>query len=308
MTRDWKKNIPKSEWPTKPLLNLPFKTTTSSFLVLTQTTLDTSWQNNPFQGGIAYNQLEPNPITGSFFFLPTFQWDFFSSRVFLYSKKNESQNSRTLKKKQWKKYPPTFETSHPFIPPAWDQASVLPFGGGLDVSWVFYDDISAVSVEGWGPNIFNEEKTPGRCGCWTKNRGVYPPKWMVKIMENPIKMDDLGGFHPIFKHPYSKLGVEFSQNEVQCKEGVRFSSREKKTAGNGPRAPCQEVFRHLLLAWCVFLNQAFNSLLDDKLTYGRGHYILTTNKALFKVKLLTQLHLHSSCQDMGGIASPLTQT
>ena len=26
----------------------------------------------------------------------------------------------------------------------------------------------------------------------SKNRGVYPPKWMVKIMENPIKMDDLG--------------------------------------------------------------------------------------------------------------------
>ena len=35
-------------------------------------------------------------------------------------------------------------------------------------------------------------------GCWTKNRGVLPPKWMVKIRENPIKqMDDLGGF-PIF--------------------------------------------------------------------------------------------------------------
>ena len=27
--------------------------------------------------------------------------------------------------------------------------------------------------------------------------GGCPPKWMVKIMENPIKMDDLGGF-PIF--------------------------------------------------------------------------------------------------------------
>ena len=29
----------------------------------------------------------------------------------------------------------------------------------------------------------------------SKNRGVYPPKWMVKMMENPenpIKMDDLG--------------------------------------------------------------------------------------------------------------------
>ena len=26
----------------------------------------------------------------------------------------------------------------------------------------------------------------------SKNRGSFPPKWMVKIMENPIKMDDLG--------------------------------------------------------------------------------------------------------------------
>ena len=26
----------------------------------------------------------------------------------------------------------------------------------------------------------------------SKNRGFYPPKWMVKIMETPIKMDDLG--------------------------------------------------------------------------------------------------------------------
>ena len=28
--------------------------------------------------------------------------------------------------------------------------------------------------------------------------GVFPPKWMVKIMENPIKMDDLGGKSTIF--------------------------------------------------------------------------------------------------------------
>ena len=44
------------------------------------------------------------------------------------------------------------------------------------------------------------QASPKRCffGCWTKNRGVfYPPKWMVKIMENPIRMDDLGGF-PLF--------------------------------------------------------------------------------------------------------------
>ena len=30
----------------------------------------------------------------------------------------------------------------------------------------------------------------------SKNNGT--PKWMVKIMENPIKMDDLGGNTPIF--------------------------------------------------------------------------------------------------------------
>ena len=34
--------------------------------------------------------------------------------------------------------------------------------------------------------------------------GVYTPKWMVKIMENPIKMDDLGVplYHYFWKHPY----------------------------------------------------------------------------------------------------------
>ena len=30
--------------------------------------------------------------------------------------------------------------------------------------------------------------------------GDFPPKWMVKIMENPIKMDDLGGKPPIFRN------------------------------------------------------------------------------------------------------------
>ena len=33
---------------------------------------------------------------------------------------------------------------------------------------------------------------------FSKNSGGFPPKWMVKIMENPIKMDDLGGFPIIF--------------------------------------------------------------------------------------------------------------
>ena len=34
-------------------------------------------------------------------------------------------------------------------------------------------------------------------GCFQKIGGK-PPKWMVKIIEIPIKMDDLGCFPPIF--------------------------------------------------------------------------------------------------------------
>jgi len=34
----------------------------------------------------------------------------------------------------------------------------------------------------------------------SKNSGT--PKWMVKKMENPIKMDDLGGTTIFGKHPY----------------------------------------------------------------------------------------------------------
>ena len=42
-------------------------------------------------------------------------------------------------------------------------------------------------------------------GCWTENRGG-PPKWMVKIMENPIKMDDLGvPYHYFWKHPFEGI-------------------------------------------------------------------------------------------------------
>ena len=41
-----------------------------------------------------------------------------------------------------------------------------------------------------------------RCMCLSGNGEPKierkPPKWMVKIMENPIKMDDLGGFPTIF--------------------------------------------------------------------------------------------------------------
>ena len=31
------------------------------------------------------------------------------------------------------------------------------------------------------------------------------PKWMVKIMEYPIKIDDLGGFPPIFGNTHTLI-------------------------------------------------------------------------------------------------------
>ena len=49
-----------------------------------------------------------------------------------------------------------------------------------------------------------DKKKLGRPLFWymgvSKNRGT--PKWMVKIMENPIKMDDLGGKPTIFGTPH----------------------------------------------------------------------------------------------------------
>ena len=44
---------------------------------------------------------------------------------------------------------------------------------------------------------------------------VFPPKWMVKIMENPIKMDDLGGFTPIFGNTHLEI---FFQSCPRCKD------------------------------------------------------------------------------------------
>ncbi len=35
-------------------------------------------------------------------------------------------------------------------------------------------------------------------GCWTKNREILPPKWMMKIMENPILLWMIWGAHPYF--------------------------------------------------------------------------------------------------------------
>ena len=37
---------------------------------------------------------------------------------------------------------------------------------------------------------------------------INPPKWMVKIMENPTKMDDLGGKPILVQHPYATTRID----------------------------------------------------------------------------------------------------
>ena len=52
---------------------------------------------------------------------------------------------------------------------------------GLRLRDVCFEDVSNALHLGVNPKI-----------------GFFPAKWMVKIMENPIKMDDLGGKKNLF--------------------------------------------------------------------------------------------------------------
>ena len=62
--------------------------------------------------------------------------------------------------------------------------------------------------------------------CWQKfwmfpKIGVYTPKWMVKIMENPIKMDDLGV--PLFLETPKCFLFRFSKMKPHTFEGSGFN-------------------------------------------------------------------------------------
>ena len=45
--------------------------------------------------------------------------------------------------------------------------------------------------------------------------GVNPPKWMVYFMENPIKMDDLGG-NPIFGNTHFEMVTTLHALKNRC--------------------------------------------------------------------------------------------
>ena len=50
-----------------------------------------------------------------------------------------------------------------------------------------------------GPNFFQQNVLRFETGKVSKNRGIYTPKWMVKIMENPINSWMIWGENPPFK-------------------------------------------------------------------------------------------------------------
>ena len=65
----------------------------------------------------------------------------------------------------------------------------------------------------------------------SKNRGT--PKWMVKIMENPIKMDDLGGPPLFLEAPTWRLDpdgfcVSFFVSDKSC---MRLGGLKVKVVG-----------------------------------------------------------------------------
>ena len=72
------------------------------------------------------------------------------------------------------------------------------------------------------------------------------PKWMVKIMENPIKMDDVGGGNPLF--------LETSR-VVVCKD-VLLEPFTSKTWGKlNPFWTEEQIFQMAgsTSTWCLFL-------------------------------------------------------
>ena len=61
-------------------------------------------------------------------------------------------------------------------------------------SWKLSSATGSLAADFDGQNIWVFPKIVGK-----------PPKWMVKIMENPIKMDDLGKTLLKIGHPYRKV-------------------------------------------------------------------------------------------------------
>ena len=56
----------------------------------------------------------------------------------------------------------------------------------------------------------------------SKNRGILPPKWMVKIMvQNPMNKWMIWGYHSFWKHPF--VSLQFPDQETKAISGLSGS-------------------------------------------------------------------------------------
>ena len=62
-------------------------------------------------------------------------------------------------------------------------------------TWTNFRGSAKKMMEGWNNPLLLAR---GIYGCWTKHRGIFPPKWMVKIMENPMNKWMIWGVFPLF--------------------------------------------------------------------------------------------------------------
>ena len=73
----------------------------------------------------------------------------------------------------------------------------------------------------------------------SKNKGT--PKWMVKIMENPIKMDDLGGNTTIFGNTHiqqtTRCRTGHCSNDCHVPESQSPAFGWEWNGNNGPLGP-----------------------------------------------------------------------
>ncbi len=79
---------------------------------------------------------------------------------------------------------------------------------------------------------------------------VNPSKWMVQIMENPIKMDDLGVFPYFWKRPYLSTNLETTRNFMpQWVKNIPPFCREIQPISTSPRAQDDDATRSTSVAW-----------------------------------------------------------
>ena len=99
----------------------------------------------------------------------------------------------------------------------------------IEISWysLLPHELGSLKSRTW---IINKKPIAGFCykyGCWTKNRGILPPKWMVKMVETLWTNGWFGGGkNPYFwKHPYVQMGFVSTNMVTSVVQHVRWKEQ-----------------------------------------------------------------------------------